>query len=79
MGKTDDALGRCDLFVSIGSSLTVYPAAGFVVLVNSRGGTRTVELNKEPSARSDIFDEGYFAAAEDIVPIFTSGLLANKN
>ncbi len=76
LGKTEDALGHCDLFVSIGSSLTVHPAAGFVDAVNSRDNTLTVELNQEPSARSEVFDEGYFGAAEEIVPIFVSGLLA---
>ena len=43
------ALARCDLFVSIGTSGTVYPAAGFVAEARA-AGARTVELNLEPSA-----------------------------
>ncbi len=50
------ALNRADLFVSIGTSGAVYPAAGFVREARA-SGARTLELNMEPSQGSHWFDE----------------------
>ena len=47
---------RCDLFVSIGTSGAVYPAAGFVQTARYCGA-RTLEMNLEPSLGSFLFDE----------------------
>ena len=44
------ALGACDLFVAIGTSGQVYPAAGFVETVRRAGTAHTIELNFAPSA-----------------------------
>jgi len=49
MERIYPALERSGLFVSIGTSGNVYPAAGFVEHVRLRGGAHTVELNLEPS------------------------------
>src|SRR5215203_1107998 len=43
------ALGRCGLFMAVGTSGQVYPAAGFVLHVRRRARVRTVELNLEPT------------------------------
>ena len=51
MERIDDALQRCDLFVSIGTSGAVYPAAGFVQTARYCGA-RTLEINLEPSQGS---------------------------
>jgi len=67
------ALERCDLFVSIGTSGAVYPAAGFVAEV--RGRARTVELNLEPSEGSHLFDEARHGLATALVPRFVAELL----
>jgi NAD-dependent deacetylase len=67
------ALGRCDLFVSIGTSGQVYPAAGFVAEVAGRA--RTVELNLEPSDGTHLFDEARHGPATEVVPRFVRGLL----
>lgn len=67
------ALDRCDIFVSIGTSGQVYPAAGFVVEVAGRA--RTVELNLEPSAGTRLFDEAHHGPATEVVPRFVRGLL----
>ncbi len=68
------ALAACDLFVSIGTSGNVYPAAGFVREARS-AGARTVELNLEPSAGAAHFDEAEHGPAAGIVPAFVDRLL----
>jgi NAD-dependent deacetylase len=73
------ALDACDVFLAIGTSLNVYPAANFVEKVNEREGTRTVELNLEPSSKTVHFDESYIGDATDTVPIFVSGMLASSS
>lgn len=67
------ALDRCDLFVAIGTSGNVYPAAGFVAEV--RGRARTVELNLEPSEVAGLFDAAHHGKATRIVPGYVAGLL----
>ncbi len=68
------ALSRCGLFVSIGTSGAVYPAAGFVAEV--RGRAETVELNLEPSEGARMFDRAVHGPATQIVPAFVAELLA---
>jgi NAD-dependent deacetylase len=67
------ALEGCDIFVSIGTSGQVYPAAGFVAEVAHRA--RTVELNLEPSAGTRLFDEARHGPATEVVPRFVQSLL----
>ena len=74
MDAIERALTSCDLFVSIGTSGNVYPAAGFVELA-SRSGAHTVELNLEPSEGARLFDEAQHGKATEIVPEFVDGLL----
>ena len=62
------ALDRCEVFVSIGTSGNVYPAAGFVAEVGARGRARTIELNLEPGAMSEAFDEHRLGPASQTVP-----------
>ncbi len=71
MTQIEAALLACDLFVSIGTSGQVYPAAGFVQLAKHAGAT-TVELNLEPSDEYSRFDHAYYGPATDIVPQFFS-------
>jgi NAD-dependent deacetylase len=73
MQAIDPALQGCDIFVSIGTSGQVYPAAGFVAEVAHRA--RTVELNLEPSAGTRLFDEARHGPATEIVPAFVQSLL----
>ena len=69
------ALSIADLFVSIGTSGAVYPAAGFVR--EARGqGIKTMELNLEPSQGSHYFDEVRYGKASDIVPAWVDEILA---
>lgn len=70
------ALDRCSLFISIGTSGAVYPAAGFVARVRERGFARTVELNLEPSEGATLFEESEYGPASEVVPGFVDELLA---
>jgi NAD-dependent deacetylase len=74
MDRIYQALDRCDLFVAIGTSGHVYPAAGFVGAVGP--GARTVELNLEPSLVASAFQEARTGKATDLVPAFVEELLA---
>jgi NAD-dependent deacetylase len=68
------ALARADLFVSIGTSGAVYPAAGFVQQARS-AGARTLELNLERSQGSQWFDETRLGAASELVPAWVEEML----
>ena len=67
-------LQTCDLFVSVGTSGAVYPAAGFVQAA-SRYGARTLELNLVPSDGSHLFDEARHGPASALVPAWVDTLL----
>ena len=68
------ALAACDLFLSIGTSGNVYPAAGFVA--QARGaGAHTVELNLEPSEGISMFAEAVHGKASEVVPAYVETLL----
>ncbi|SEK25063.1 NAD-dependent deacylase [Pacificibacter marinus] len=75
MDVIQDALEASDLFVSIGTSGTVYPAAGFGQMAR-QFGIRTLELNLEASNAP--FDEMRQGAASDIVPTWVDEILANS-
>jgi len=74
MEAVEAALFHADLFVSIGTSGAVYPAAGFVQTANYRGA-RTLEINLEPSQGSIFFDERRYGRASEEVPKWVAELL----
>lgn len=76
MDRIENALAGCDLFVSIGTSGNVYPAAGFVRTVRHYGRARTLELNLEATSGSSWFDESRQGRAGDLVPAFVDAVLA---
>lgn len=78
MDRIDDALQGCDLFVSIGTSGAVYPAAGFVQTARYCGAT-TLEINLEPSLGSYMFDESRIGKAGDLVPEWVDQLLQSAH
>jgi NAD-dependent deacetylase len=78
MDRIAAAIDGCGLFVSIGTSGNVYPAAGFVSQARRTGRTRTVELNLEPSEGAPLFDETLYGRATEIVPAFVERLLNQK-
>lgn len=75
MGEIFNAVARADLFVSIGTSGAVYPAAGLVRQAREAGAA-TLELNLEPSQGSRWFDEARHGPATVVVPAWVDELLA---
>ena len=75
MERIADALSQADVFVSIGTSGEVYPAANFVAEAD-HFGAHTVELNLEPSAGASRFAECRFGPASEIVPTWVADELA---
>ncbi len=78
MDEIQDALAKCSLFMSIGTSGNVYPAAGFVQLVNAMGDAHTVELNLEPSQGATRFSEAVYGPATEVVPAYVDEILAMR-
>ncbi|MFV1918577.1 NAD-dependent deacylase [Sphingomonas sp. MJ1 (PH-R8)] len=77
MDRIEAALADADLFVSIGTSGAVYPAAGFVQMA-AHLGAATLELNLEPSAGSHSFEESRLGPATRLVPEWVEEVLAGR-
>ena len=77
MDRIEEALHRADLFVSIGTSGAVYPAAGYVQTARYLGA-RTLEINLEPSQGSFFFDESRIGKAGELVPAWVEEMLASR-
>jgi NAD-dependent deacetylase len=67
-------LAQCEVFVSVGTSGSVEPAASFVEEAR-RAGAHTVELNLEPSHSADLFAERIYGPASQVVPEYVAKLL----
>ncbi len=67
-------LARADLFVAIGTSGTVYPAAGFVQEA-AEAGARTLELTLDRSEVASLFDESRLGPATELVPAWVGEVL----
>jgi NAD-dependent deacetylase len=76
MDEVYAALERCRIFVAIGTSGVVYPAAGFVEAARLARAERTIELNLDPSAVSSAFVERRRGRAAELVPPLVEELLA---
>lgn len=72
--RIDRVMNKAELFVSIGTSGAVYPAAGLVSEAKRRG-TKTLELNLEESQGSYLFDESRLGKAGKIVPEWVEEVL----
>jgi NAD-dependent protein deacetylase/lipoamidase len=79
MEMIDEALVSADLFISIGTSGNVYPAAGFIAQIGDIGRARAIELNMEPSEGAALFDEARHGPAGEIVPKFVKEILEMNN
>lgn len=77
MDRIERALMNADLFVSIGTSGAVYPAAGYVQTARYRGA-RTLEINLEPSQGSHFFHESRIGRAGELVPRWVEEMLAQR-
>ena len=78
LDRIEQTVVACDVFVSIGTSGEVYPAAGYVALA-AAFGARTVELNLEPSDPAVPFDEARAGLASELVPAWVDEVIAARS
>lgn len=71
-------LEQCDLFIAIGTSGNVYPAAGFFEVANN-AGAETVELNLEPSVSGSQFSQHHYGPATTVVPNYLDQILLSTS
>ncbi len=76
MDEIEQALVEADLFVAVGTSGVVYPAAGFVQEARALGRAHTLEINLEPSSTRSLFHEARHGPAGELVPALVDELLA---
>lgn len=74
MDEIYSALSECDLFVAIGTSGHVYPAAGFVEIAAS-SNAKTLEINLEKSQVASQFEKGLYGLAGEQVPFWVDSVL----
>jgi len=72
-----EGLAEADLFVAIGTSGAIYPAAGFVDMARLQG-IRTCEINLEPSENARVFDDRRYGAASETVPAWVAEMLGRE-
>ncbi len=66
-----DAIHACDIFVAIGTSGNVYPAAGFVELAQ-KNSTHCIEINLEPSQTTTKFQQSLYGYATKTIPLWVN-------
>ena len=72
MDEIQNWLNDCDLFLSIGTSGQVYPAAMFVEMAKVSAGAKTIEINLEATEKSHFFDDSFKGKATELVPKYLS-------
>ncbi|MBD3942468.1 NAD-dependent deacylase [Microbacterium sp. NEAU-LLC] len=77
LDRIEQAVVACEVFVSIGTSGEVYPAAGYIALA-AAFGARTVELNLEPTDPAVPFDDARAGRAGELVPAWVDEVLAAR-
>jgi len=77
MDRIEMKLAASDLFISVGTSGNVYPAAGFVLMANN-AGAQTLEINLEPSMNAQAFSHGMYEPASQEVPRFVETLFETQ-
>lgn len=77
MEEIYNAVQLCDLFIVVGSSGHVYPAANFVHAAN-QSGAHTVLVNLEPPANADAFKEVHIGKAGDLLPRLVGDWISNR-
>jgi NAD-dependent deacetylase len=68
MNEIDEELSRCDVFISVGTSGVVYPAAQFVRQAKRRAGVRAVYIGPEKPENGGAFDECRIGVATAVLP-----------
>jgi len=74
MEEISQALARCDLFLSIGTSGNVYPAAGFVQIAN-HAGAKSIEFNLQESNITSEFSAALYGKAGELLPAWVADFL----
>ncbi len=74
MDEAANAIAAADLFVSIGTSGSVYPAAGFVAEARALN-VPAMELNLEPSENARLFNDARYGPATEVVPQWVRDML----
>ncbi|RVT85184.1 NAD-dependent deacylase [Rhodobacteraceae bacterium CCMM004] len=77
LDRIEAALSEADLFVSVGTSGSVYPAAGFVHAARDMG-VPCVELNLEPSENAAAFHDARYGPASEVVPAWVAEVLRSR-
>lgn len=67
------AVEQSDMFIVVGSSGNVYPAAGLVNIAH-QAGARTVLVNLEAPLNADAFDEVHLGKAGELLPVLLEAL-----
>lgn len=76
--QINNAISSCDLFVSIGTSGEVYPAAAFVDIMND-ANIETIEINKQKTVLSSKFKVGIYGDATEVVPSWVRSIIGDKD
>ena len=77
MPRIEAALSRCDLFIAVGTSGNVYPAAGFVQLAR-RAGAHSIEVNLEASSQHSYFGQHRHGLASEVLPRLCDEIMASQ-
>lgn len=75
--QAERAAERCSLFLSVGTSAVVYPAASLPSLAK-RAGAYTVEVNTERTELSHAFDETLLGKAGEVLPTLVDSIQSMK-
>lgn len=78
MNEIEAALAKADLFIAIGTSGLVYPAAMFVQLAKSNPRCQTIEVNLEEASNSHHFDAHLFGRASETVVSLVQSILSSS-
>ena len=78
MDRISNALWQADLFISVGTSGNVYPAAGFVAEAKQAGAV-AIECNLEPSLQKSRFDYAWYGPSGVTLPLLVERLLADPD
>lgn len=70
--RAEQGAQSCDLLLAVGTSLTVYPAAGLVPIA-SRAGARVVIVNAEPTPFDDLADVVVGGSISEVLPVLVAG------
>lgn len=77
MNEVERLLNECDLFISVGTSGVVYPAAGFVKVAKVHGA-HTMEFNLENTSNNYLFDDHIHGKSGQTLPVLVKQLLKNN-